>query len=96
MNRDEIQQGRLESALARIAAEYLQEEASSDPLITVIGCTLSSDHKYAQVIVSVIPESKAPQAMAFLQRKESDLHYYTRTHIKTRIIPTFQFVLAGS
>ena len=84
---------RLESSFARIAAEFLQGEANSDPLITVTRCQLGDRGRIATIFVSVLPAEKSEHVMNYLRRKRSDLRAYAMTHIRTHTIPTFEFLL---
>ncbi len=84
---------RLESSFARIAAEFLQEEANSDPLITVTRCQIEDRGRLATIFISVLPAEKSESAMNYLRRKRSDLRTYAKTHIRTHTIPTFDFLL---
>jgi ribosome-binding factor A len=94
-NPKDIRRERFNSTLARVAAEFLKEEANTSPLITVIDCVLSSDERHATIIVSVIPEDKADAALVFLKRKRSELQEYARDHIRSRALPAFDFKLVG-
>jgi ribosome-binding factor A len=84
---------KLESAFARIAAEFLSHEANSDPLITVTRCEVRDRGKFANIFVSVLPAEKSKHAMDYLRRKRSELREYATTHIRTHTIPTFEFLL---
>ena len=73
----------------RLAAEFFEREANPTPLITVTNAALSSDKKAATIFITVLPESRADEALKFGERRLGDLREYVRERLRTRLIPTF-------
>lgn len=84
---------KIESALIRIAAEFIRREASPASLITVTGVHFEERANSATFSVSVLPDAEAERALAFLNRKRSELQEHMKTHIRIRSIPFLTFVL---
>lgn len=64
---------RLEQVLRQAAAEYINRESNRSSLITVTGVHVTDDFSRARILVSVLPEEKEEEVLAFLRRSRSDL-----------------------
>ena len=84
---------RITSLLTELAAEFLQREANTDPLITVTHTTLSRDHHRATIYISVFPEGRDEDALVFLKRKGSEFRSYVKKKSNFKIIPFFDFAV---
>lgn len=84
---------KVESALTRLAAEFIRREASPQSLITVTSVHYEDRGNRATVTFSVLPESEEQKALAFLSRKASDLQDYIKEHIRMRAIPFITFAI---
>ena len=78
--------------VAREAALFIQREASSDSLITVIRAQSIAHGDRIMVFVSVFPVEKAHAALAFLERQREAFsnHLKSRTHLR---LPRVEFML---
>jgi len=88
-----LRQDKVASAIVRIAAEFLKNEANPSPLITVTRADVSPDLKKASVFVSVLPEKDQDKAMVFLMRKQHALRNYAKKQLPIKRLPFFEFVL---
>ncbi|MCD5382366.1 MAG: ribosome-binding factor A [Candidatus Pacebacteria bacterium] len=83
---------RVAGLLGEIVAEFVRNEASSNPLITVTKVTVSKDYKRATVFVTTIPDSGEDDALVFLKRKGSDIRdFVKKKKLTLRHIPHFDF-----
>ena len=78
--------------VAREAAIFIQREASSDSLITVVRAQSIAHGDRIMVFVSVFPVEKAHAALAFLERQREAFsnHLKSRTHLR---LPRVEFML---
>lgn len=81
------------SLLHKLVAEFISQNANSEPLITVTGVNLSRDSKRADVFVSVYPEEKEEVALSYLSRKNQEVRSYVAKHSKLKRLPRFSFSL---
>ncbi len=86
-------QEKVESLLARLVGEFLSQEAGPVSLITVTRIAFNEKSKHATVFLSVLPEDKEANALAFAKRKSSELREYVRGKASLRILPIFEFVI---
>ncbi len=84
---------KIEAALTRLAAEFILREASPASLITVTNIIFEERANRATIFVSVLPDAEAERALAFLNRKRSELQLYMQDHIRMRAIPFLLFAL---
>ena len=78
--------------VAREAALFIQREASSDSLITVIHAQSVAHGDRIMVFVSVFPVEKARAALAFLERQREAFSNHLKKHAKLRL-PRIDFML---
>lgn len=82
---------RVESLLKELAATYIQQEANTDPLITVTRVAISPDYKRATVYFTTIPDGKEKDAEVFLKRSGGDIRGFIKKKASMKIIPFFEF-----
>ena len=82
---------RVISLLQELTAKFLQNEANVDPMITVTNVTISPDFKRATIFVTVYPEERDNEAIAFLKRKGSELRNFVKKKANLKHIPFFDF-----
>jgi len=73
------------------AASYIKEEANRLSLITVTRVVVTDDEKEATIFFTVYPTEKESDALDFLKRKRSEFKAYSKSHMKIRRIPFFDF-----
>lgn len=84
-------EARVRSNLKRIAAQFIQEKAGSQSLVTVTGIELASDFKRARILITVYPAEREREALEFLLRRRGELKQYARTHAPMKHITNFDF-----
>jgi ribosome-binding factor A len=65
--------GRWESIIQAKASEYLNSNSDTSSLITVTRVELDEKGKVAHVLLSILPETRESQAIAFAKRHERDI-----------------------
>jgi len=88
-----LRQDKVASAIVRVAAEFLKNEANPSPLITVTRADVSPNLSQSSIFVSVLPEKDEEKAMVFLMRKQHALRSYARKQLPMKRLPFFEFVL---
>lgn len=73
--------------LMHLSADFFQRESNHTSLITITNCVMSPNHKYATLLISVLPESQEGQAVEFMMRRKDDLRDYLKKNFRTKIIP---------
>lgn len=82
---------RVRSLLLELVAAFIRNEASTHPLITVTGISISPDYKNVTARITTIPNTGENDALIFLKRKGKDLRTYIKRHSSMKIIPFIQF-----
>jgi len=78
--------------VAREAAIFIQREAGSDSLITVVSAQSVAHGDRIMVFVSVFPVEKARAALAFLERQREAFSDHLKKHTHLRL-PRVDFML---
>ena len=78
--------------VAREAALFIQREAGSESLITVIRAEARAHGERIMVFVSVFPVEKARAALAYLERQRATFSDYLKSHTNLRL-PRVDFML---
>jgi len=86
------QSARAAEIVAHEAAAFIQREAGSESLITVIRAHSVAHGDRMIVFVSVFPTEKARAAMAFLERQREAFSDYLKAHVRMRL-PRIDFML---
>ena len=87
----EDRQTKVAALLSELAAKYIQQEANTDPLITITHADVSKDYKNATVFFTTIPEDRQADALVFLKRSAGNLRHYVRKHMRIKVIPHIDF-----
>lgn len=82
---------RVESLIRELAASYIQQEANTNPLITVTRTSTSPDYRRVTVFFTTIPDGKEEDALAFLKRSGSEIRGYIKKKSNLKIIPFIEF-----
>lgn len=82
---------RLTSVIQELAARFIQQEANTDPLITVTHAEVSTDQKHVTVYFTTIPENRQQDALIFLKRSGSDFRTFLKQHARLKVIPHIEF-----
>lgn len=83
MNRNE----KAANFIKELTAKFLARENNNTSLITVTGANCSPDLKRATVFITVLPENKEQEALAFTKRKRAELREYLKKNMGTKITP---------
>lgn len=84
---------RVRSILKESAAAFIQNEANTDPLITVTAATISPDYRRATILFTTIPDEKQNDALIFLKRSAGDFRSYLKKHASLKYIPHVEFAI---
>jgi ribosome-binding factor A len=84
---------KIEHAIKKLAAEFLERESDKTSLITVTHADVSPDFSNAKIFISVLPESKEEHALFFCKRKMTDFKRYAMKYMHMKSIPFFDVVL---
>ena len=86
------QSSRAAEIVAREAAQFIAREAGTESLITVVGARSTASGDRMTVFVSVFPEGKVRDALAFLERQRSAFSAYLKRHSHITL-PRVDFLL---
>ncbi len=84
---------RMKSVLNEFIAQFIREEANTNPLITVTSITVTPNYRNAIVHVTTIPEGKEQDALIFLKRKGTELREYIKKRARLKSIPHIDFTI---
>lgn len=87
---------RVATVIARAAAQFIEQEAGDDSLITVTRAKSVAHGERMNVFVSVFPTDKARAALAFLARQREDFSDYLKGHTRLRSLPHIDFLLENN
>ncbi|MBY0310367.1 ribosome-binding factor A [Patescibacteria group bacterium] len=82
---------RVASLLKELAATYIQQEANTDPLITVTRVETSPDYRRATIFFTTLPDGREKDAEVFLKRSGGDIRGFIKKKANLKIIPFFEF-----
>lgn len=83
---------RMTALLQELTAQFIRQEANSDPMITVTSIDLSLDFKRAIVFVTTIPDEGIGNALIFLKRNGTNMRDYLKKHARIKHIPHLEFM----
>ncbi len=82
---------RVESLIKELVAGFIQQEANTDPLITVTRATTAPDYRRVTIYFTTIPDGREEDALIFLKRCGSELRGYIKKKSNLKIIPFIEF-----
>ncbi|NCO62157.1 hypothetical protein COZ82_00465 [Candidatus Kaiserbacteria bacterium CG_4_8_14_3_um_filter_38_9] len=82
---------RANSLIKEIVANFIQQEADSNPLITVTNVTISPDYHQATIFFTTIPSDREADALIFLKRQAKEMRGFVKKKSKLKIIPYLEF-----
>lgn len=85
-----IRQERVRELMRDYAAEYLQKHVTRHGLITVTGIDLSPDFKNITILISVLPDTQAEEALDASRRELHGLREFVKSQVKMRVLPFFE------
>lgn len=84
---------KLREAIRHAAAEFLAETSNRTSLITVTGIQLSPKGDRATVLITVFPDDKEKEALAFAVRQGGALRDFIGKRISLQYIPRISFAI---
>ena len=81
------------SLIKEIAATFIEQEANTDPLITVTRVSTSPDYRNATVYVTTIPDGREEDALVFLKRSGREMRRFLMKKSNLKIIPNIDFAI---
>ncbi len=84
---------KLREATRHAAAEFLAETSNRTSLITVTGIQLSPKGDRATVLITVFPDDKEKEALAFAVRQGGALRDFIGKRISLQYIPRISFAI---
>ncbi|MFA6256995.1 MAG: ribosome-binding factor A [Candidatus Paceibacterota bacterium] len=81
------------NTIKELAAEFLGRENNNTSLITVTGATASPDLKRATVYITVLPNTKETEALAFTKRRRGDFREFLKKNLPIKTIPFLDFAI---
>lgn len=79
--------------LQELAATFIQQEANTDPLITVTSANASPDFKNVTIFITTIPDGKEEDALIFLKRSGRELRGFIKNKTNLKVIPHIDFAI---
>lgn len=89
----EDRQSKVATLLTELAAKYVQQEANTDPLITITRSDVSPDYKNATIFFTTIPEERQEDALAFLKRNGGEMRRFVMKQMRIKHIPHLDFMV---
>jgi len=86
-------QEKVSELIKELAASYLLSEANRSPMITVTRVDVSPDMSKSTVYLSVFPEDKEGEALAFAKRKLREFREHVKSKTSFKRVPFFDFVI---
>lgn len=84
---------KVEEALKRLAATFIEKESDKVSLITVTHVNISPDFQNSIIYISVLPDKEAEKALNFCKRKMTDFKKYVKENMHIHSIPHFSVEL---
>jgi len=82
---------RVVSLLRELAATFIQQEANTDPLITITHVATSPDYRKITIFFTTIPVGRENDALIFLRRNGKALRNHIKKKSNLKIIPHIDF-----
>lgn len=84
---------RASALIKELVATFIQQEANSNPLITVTSVDVSPDTSRAIIFVTTIPDGREADALIFLKRNATELRNYLKRKARMKNIPHIEFMV---
>lgn len=82
---------RVESLIRELVAAFIQQEANTDPLITVTRALTTPDYRRITIFFTTLPAGREADALIFLTRYGGELRGYIKKRSNLKIIPFIEF-----
>lgn len=77
--------------IKELTASYLARAQNGTALITVTAANCSADLKRATIFITVLPESKETETLAFVKKERSEIHELLKQKMATKNVPFVDF-----
>lgn len=84
---------RASEVIQTLAAQFIQQEANTDPLITVTSVDVSSDQRRVIVFITTIPSGREADALIFLKRNGNAMRDFFKKNSRLKHIPHLEFMV---
>ena len=84
---------RVVSLIHELAATFIQQEANTDPMITLTKVTTSPDYRQCTIHFTTSPEGREEDALVFLTRYAGELRRFIMKKSDLKIIPHISFAV---
>lgn len=84
---------KIREAIRHAAAEFMAERSNRTSLITVTGVQLSPKRDKAAILITVLPEDKEKEALAFAARTGGALRDFLGKRVSLQHLPFISFAL---
>ena len=84
---------RVVSLIKELAATFIQQEANTNPLITITNVNTSPDYRNVTIFFTTIPDGRELDAEIFLKRNARELRQYIKKKSNLKIIPHLDFAV---
>ncbi len=75
------------------AAKFIQQEANTNPLMTVTNVDVSPDFHRVIIFFTTIPSEKEPDALIFLKRNGTNFRSFLKKNARIKTIPNIEFMV---
>lgn len=82
-----VKDEKIKAIIQEAAAEFFKKESDRTSMITVTRVELADRGKKALIFISVFPEEKEADAIAFSKRRRSDLYKFLNTNTGLSYVP---------
>jgi len=79
--------------IQELAASFIQQEANTDPMITITSVDLSPDFRKAIIFFTTIPDGREPDALIFLKRNATEFRNHLKKKARMKHIPHIEFMI---
>lgn len=84
---------RVAALIQELAASFIQQEANTDPLITVTRASTSPDYRRVSIFFTTIPDDREDDALIFLKRSGSEFRQFIKRKSNLKHIPHVEFMV---
>jgi ribosome-binding factor A len=84
---------KVEAVIKAAAANFVLQEANTDPMITITRVDMSPDLKRALIFFTTIPDDKEQDALIFLKRTAGEFRQFLKRAAMLKRLPHIEFML---
>lgn len=84
---------RLKELIRELAAEFFSRESNRQSMITITNVETYSRGSRAKILITVLPEDQAQNALSFMHRQLTDFREYVMGRARLMRVPYFDVAL---